>query len=187
MMTRTFGGFRLFTLKKRRRAISAFSLGGFMQGHRCGLRIIRLLPFLFLVLLPGLWGCGDGNDLSFPTEYQAVFLDNGQIFFGKLRDTGPAYLSLHDAYYIQRQVEPEKKEARNLLVRLGTEWHAPDFMRINTRHIVRIEPVAPDSRVALLIREAKAPPAAAPPAAAPTVKPPPAAAPKPKEKGPKGR
>jgi hypothetical protein len=62
----------------------------------------------------------------------------------------------------------EKKEARSVLVKRGSEWHAPDFMRINTRHILLIEPVAPDSRVALLIREAKNPPAAAPPAAAPS-------------------
>jgi hypothetical protein len=36
-------------------------------------------------------------------------------------------------------------------------------MRINYRHIVFIEPVAPNSKVALLIREAELPPAGAPP------------------------
>lgn len=85
-------------------------------------------------------------------------------------------------------------------MRLGSEWHAPDFMRINTRHIVFIEPVAPDSRVAQLIREAKAHPAGAPPAAAappaqtpaPAVAPPvqvpsPATAPKPDKRKPVGR
>jgi hypothetical protein len=99
---------------------------------------------------------------------------------------------LRDVYYIQRQVEPEKKEARNLLVRLGSEWHAPDFMRINNQHIVFIEPVAPDSRVAQLIREAKAQPAGPPPAASPppvqtpapvpSAQSPPAAEPKPEKR-----
>ncbi|MCL4501818.1 MAG: hypothetical protein M1438_08160 [Deltaproteobacteria bacterium] len=122
-----------------------------------------------LAFLAWLSGCSGGNDLAFPTEYQAVFLDNGQIFFGKLGDQNSNYLSLHEVYYVQRQVEPDKKITRNLLMRLGNEWHGPDFMKINTRHLVLIEPVAPNSRVARLIQEAKADPAAspAPPATAP--------------------
>jgi len=154
-------------------------------------------PLLFLVAGLLLSGCSGGSDLSFPTEYQAVFLDNGQVLFGKLGEVTSEYRTLRDVYYIQRQVEPEKKEARNLLVRLGSEWHAPDFMRINNRHIVFIEPVAPDSRVAQLIREARAHPAGPPPAAsappaqtpapapAPAAQPSPPAAPKP-EKRPAG-
>jgi len=135
-----------------------------------GLRAYGLSICLFLLLLPGLFaGCtgGGGGDLSFPTEYQAVFLDNGQVFFGKLGDQGSSFLSLRDVFFVQRQVEADKKTARNILMHLGSEWHGPDFMRLNTRHIVRIEPVAPDSQVAKLIREAKTAPAAAAPAAPP--------------------
>jgi len=150
-----------------------------MQRPQHGLRDFRLLVCLFLLPLAGLVaGCtGGGGDLSFPTEYQAVFLDNGQVFFGKIGATDSAFLTLRDVYYVQRVVSGEKKEARSILMRLGSEWHGPDFMRINTRHIVRLEPVAPDSQVARLIREAKAAPAAAAPAPGPMVSPPPAAAP----------
>ena len=154
-----------------------------MQQWRGGLRGLGFLPLPLLFLVAGLLlsGCSGGNDLSFLTEYQAVFLDNGQVFFGKLGDVSSEYATLRDVYYIQHQVDPEKKEARNLLVRLGSEWHAPDFMRINARHIVLIEPVAPDSRVAQLIREAKVRPAGPPPAASapPAQTPPPALAPAP--------
>ncbi len=146
-----------------------------MQPLPRGLKALGVLICLFLLPLAGLLaGCsGGGSDLSFATEYQAVFLDTGQVFFGKIGEASPDYLTLKDVYFVQRQVEPDKKAARNILMRLGSEWHGPDFMRINTRHIVRIEPVAPDSQVAKLIREAKAAPAAAAPAAATT--PPPAA------------
>ena len=171
-----------------------------MQQPRHGL-MVSWLVFLLIFALAGLMaGCGGGSDLSFTTEYQAVFLDNGQVLFGKLGDVGTDYLSLRDVYYIQRQVEPEKKEARNLLVRLGSEWHAPDFMRINARHIVFIEPVAPDSRVANSSgrpkrtppaprRPRRAPPARtpAPAVAPPTQTPPPATAPKPEKRRPAGR
>jgi len=121
------------------------------------------LPCLFLILLLAmLSGCGGSDDLVFPTEYQAVFMDNGQVFFGKLHKTGSSYLTLRDVFYIQRQVNEQKKEASFILLKRGSEWHGPDFMRINLRHVVLVEPVAPDSRVAQLIRQAKQPPAPAP-------------------------
>ncbi len=134
-----------------------------------GLRAFGIPVCLFLLTLAGLLaGCtGGGGDLTFPTEYQAVYLDNGQVFFGKIGDKGSGFLSLRDVFFVQRQVDADKKTARNMLMHLGGEWHGPDFMRINTRHIVRIEPVAPDSQVAKLIREAKAGAAAAPAATTP--------------------
>jgi hypothetical protein len=147
---------------------------------------VRLIIFLLLLALPfpALLGCG-GGDLTLPTEYQAVFLDNGQVFFGKLEKARPSYITLRDVFYVQTQVDQEKKQAKNILVKRGLEWHAPDFMQINTRHVVLIEPVAPESQVAQLIRrfkkgppldapkvkeEEKQPPASAP-AAAPKAKP----------------
>jgi hypothetical protein len=111
-------------------------------------------------------GCSGG--VKFPTEYQAVLLDNGQAYFGKVSDAGSAYILLEDVYYIQRVEDADKKEVKNILIKRGNELHGPEFMRINSRHVVLIEPVSPDSRVAQLIREANTPMAAAPaPAAAP--------------------
>lgn len=110
---------------------------------------------LLLFLLPALLaGCG-GSDLQFPTPYQAVFLDTGQVFFGRLQDSGSTYLTLRDVFYIKQQVAPDKKEVKGLLLKRGGEAHGPDFMRINARHVVLIEPVAPDSRVPQLILKAK--------------------------------
>ncbi len=97
----------------------------------------------------GLMGCSAG-DLDFPTEYQAVYLDNGQVFFGKISETGSPFPLLREVFFVQAQVDREKKESKNLLIRRGSEAHGPDFMRLNLRHIVVIEPVAPDSRVAQL-------------------------------------
>jgi hypothetical protein len=112
---------------------------------------------LLLTALLGLTGCGSTN-LDFPTEYQAVYLDNGQIFFGKLSDSGSSFPILRDVFFVQTQMDRDKKESKHLLFKRGSiEGHHPDFMRLNAQHIVVIEPVAPDSRVAQLIREAKAP------------------------------
>lgn len=123
--------------------------------HQWLLRTILFFLFLGVSFLPLLSGCS-GNDLKFSTEYQAVFLDNGQVYFGKLEGAGSDYPILREVFYVQRQVDQDKKEAKALLVKRGSEWHGPDFMRLNARHIVLIEPVSPGSRVAQLIKEAKA-------------------------------
>ena len=85
--------------------------------------------------------------------YHAVLLDNGQVFFGKLENFGSSFPTLTDVYYIHAETSPDSKESRNVLVKRGKEWHAPDRMQINVNHVVLIEPVAPDSKVSQLIKE----------------------------------
>ncbi|MBN1380628.1 MAG: hypothetical protein JXA41_03015 [Deltaproteobacteria bacterium] len=113
-------------------------------------------PFFILAVLLGLC-CFNGCDrkLDLQSEYQAVFLTNGQTFIGKLSNAGSDYPKLTEVFYIQRAVNPETKEATNILVKRGKEWHGPQFMYINAKNILIIEPVAPDSQVARLIREAR--------------------------------
>jgi len=122
------------------------------------------LPYLFLALLLVLLsGCGGSDDLRFATEYQAVFMDNGQVFFGRVQKSGPSFLTLRDVFYIQRQASKDgKEEPRAVLLKRGSEWHGPDSMLINLEHVVLIEPVAPDSRVFQLIMQAQRPPAPPP-------------------------
>jgi hypothetical protein len=100
-------------------------------------------------------GSAGKTKISLNTEYQAVFLDNGQAFFGKLENADSDYPLLKDVFYIQRLVNKETNEVKNTLVKRGSEWHAPDQMYINSKHIVLIEPVTPNSKVAELITEAK--------------------------------
>ncbi len=100
-------------------------------------------------------GCTERPKISFTTEYQAVFLDNGQAFIGMMEKAGSHYPVLKDVFYIQRQEDPKTKEVRSILVKRGSEWHGPDQMYINASHIVFIETVSPDSRVAKLITGAK--------------------------------
>jgi hypothetical protein len=51
-------------------------------------------------------------------------------------------------------VDPSTKRSSSILFRRGKEWHGPDFMVLNARHILLIEPVTPGSRVAQLIAAA---------------------------------
>lgn len=92
---------------------------------------------------------------AFKTEYQAVFLVNGQVYFGKLENADSPYPILRDVYYIQRQVDKDSKEAKGVLVKRVNDWHGPDYMYINSKQIAIMEPVSPTSKVGQLIKEAK--------------------------------
>jgi hypothetical protein len=110
--------------------------------------------FLAIVSLFTLTGCT--GKPTFSTPYQVVLLDNGQAYFGKIEKISHSYVLLTDIFYIQTQATPDGKVAGNVLIKRGQEWHSPDRMWVNTRHVIMIEPVAPESKVAQLIKEAKA-------------------------------
>ena len=91
---------------------------------------------------------------SQPLGYQAVLLDNNQVYFGKIASLNTDYPVLTDVYYIQTAVNQETHQSTNVLTKRGKEWHAPDKMLINRQHIIMIEPVTDGSTVAHLIEQA---------------------------------
>ena len=98
------------------------------------------------------------DPIKFSTEYQAVFLDNGQVYFGKLENPESTYPLLRNVFYVQNQVNQETKQTVSLLVKRGKEWHEPDVMYLNQRHVVMVEPVTPNSRLGQLIKQANTQP-----------------------------
>jgi hypothetical protein len=118
------------------------------------MRYLVLLLIGFAFFLSGCDKVGS-QKINFKTEYQAVFLPNGQVYFGKV-EQGVDYITLTDVFYIQSQVNKDTKEVTNSLVKRGKEWHGPDAMYISKGAVAMIEPVAADSQVSKLIQEAKA-------------------------------
>jgi hypothetical protein len=94
-------------------------------------------------------------------QYQAVFLENGQVYFGKITSEDNMYIHLEDIYYLQvnNQLgrENEVDNQSNLkLVKLGTEIHGPENeMRINYHKVLFIENLREDSEVVKVINEDK--------------------------------
>ena len=113
--------------------------------------------FLLTALSAGGWLVWNRKSavVKLDTTYHAVLLDNGQVYYGKIQGLGTEFPILTEVYYVQNQVNPQTKEVTNLLVRRGKEWHGPDRMILNARHIVLVEPVSPDSKVAQLISQGK--------------------------------
>ncbi len=110
------------------------------------------LGFVVALMLGGVvWKVTAGKAVSFDTPYQAIMLDNGQVYYGKIQGFSSAYPVMTEVYYVQEQLDPETKKVKNVLVRRGSEWHAPTRMLMNGRHIVMVEPVSPGSTLAKLI------------------------------------
>ena len=83
-------------------------------------------------------------------KYQAVFLANGQTYFGRYLDRLGPYAKIEDAFYIQQQPSPQEGQRGELkLVRRGSELHQPDAeMLVPKSAILFVEDLRPDSQVA---------------------------------------
>lgn len=100
-------------------------------------------------------------------KYQAVFLTNGQVYFGKLETLNGDYLRLTEIYYLQAQSEEtsedektnpqktsENAEADVQLIKLGNEVHGPqDEMIVSRDQVLFFENLKEDSRVSASIQQ----------------------------------
>ena len=99
-------------------------------------------------------------------EYQAIFLDNQQVYFAKVVKEDAMSVYLEDVYYIQtqQQVIPATEEGAEdtvkevpVLVKRGQELHQPSgWMQINRDKIVSIEQIGAESEILKEIEKVKA-------------------------------
>lgn len=109
-----------------------------------------------------------GGDAAIQRDkYQAVFLTNGQVYFGKLGNTGGDYMQLSDVYYLQvdqnvqgtgegeQQAEQATDEQSKVsLAKLGGELHGPeDTMQINQDQVLFWENLTDNSKVVGAIKQ----------------------------------
>lgn len=95
------------------------------------------------------------------TKYQAVFLSNGQIYFGKLYTHSDETMRLTDGYFPQAQADAsaDDEEATDTsggiqLIRLGDEVYGPENeIFISKDQILHYENLRTDSKVARLIQQ----------------------------------
>lgn len=108
-------------------------------------------------------------------KYYAVFLTNGQVYFGHLSNYNTDSPLLTDIYYLQRSPsseqssvelgketgQPQGQEAQSnenqnkfSLIKLGKELHGPeDAMLLNKKHILFIEELKDDGQVVKAIKD----------------------------------
>jgi len=96
-------------------------------------------------------------------DYRAVFLSNGQVYFGKLTRETSRYLYLDDVYYIQVQEQTQAPTTEGgqpttvsvpTLLKRGSELHQPyGSLLLNRDQVVAIENVGADSQVLQQIKQ----------------------------------
>jgi hypothetical protein len=96
-------------------------------------------------------------------EYQALFLTNGQVYFGKLTKVDNSYVKLTDIYYlqVQQQVQPkdqnQQQQPQVSLAKLGGELHGPeDVMYVSRSQVLFWENLKDDGKVTKAIKDYKA-------------------------------
>lgn len=97
--------------------------------------------------------------------YSAVFLTNGQVYFGKMEKNDRTEIVLNDVYYLQVTPEGGQTSQQTLntlnqtrfnLVKLGDELHGPtDELFINRSQVIFYEYLRDDSKVVESIKSQK--------------------------------
>lgn len=134
-----------------------------------GRKVTALVVLLILVALAMGWSWwlfgrntnyDEGKTIN-SKEFQAVFLTNGQVYFGKLGDLNHKYVTLTDIYYLQVQSSDNSLQnassstttnSQVSLAKLGSELHGPeDKMSISSDQVLFWENLKSDSKVSQAI------------------------------------
>jgi hypothetical protein len=125
--------------------------------------IVGIVILVAIIVLAGwfIYGSSTGSNIE-GDKYQAVFLTDGQVYFGKLHTLNSEYMKLTNIYYLQTKATPTSnpqqttsQAATNVqLVKLGNEIHGPeDEMIISKRQIMFFENLKNTGKVSTLIEQ----------------------------------
>lgn len=98
-------------------------------------------------------------------QYQALFLTNGQVYFGHLGQINDSYVKLNDIYYLQVQQQVQPKDSKTpadqqpaiSLAKLGGELHGPeDVMYVSRQQVLFWENLKNDGKVVKAIQDFQA-------------------------------
>ena len=109
---------------------------------------IAVAAFVLALLIIRVW------DFTIPrvgaARYQAVFLENGQTWFGHYRDRLGPYAAMESVYYVQTKASQDPDvPTTSQLIKRGNELHAPDpRLLIPKTAILFIEDLRDDSPIA---------------------------------------
>lgn len=102
---------------------------------------------------------GGDNENKFvdTSKYQAVFLNNGQVYFGNVKDLNSSYVRMTNIYYLTQSSSNSNSSSNNnySLVKLGCQQiHDPlDEMVINRSQVTFWENLNPSGKVVTSIKQ----------------------------------
>jgi hypothetical protein len=113
---------------------------------------------IFIIVLSAIFFYRNSTGASIDGgEYQALFLTNGQVYFGKLQTLNSEYMKMTDIFYLQAktgtsstnpQATTNQQSTDVQLIKLGSEVHGPeDQMIISKSQILFFENLKKDGKV----------------------------------------
>lgn len=121
------------------------------------LGIILSISLLILVIamLLGISTKSSEASMVDKDRYQAVFLNGGQAYFGKIKALNERYIDISDIYYISTNGQSNTSQQANIsLVKLGSELHCPqDRMVVNREQVLFWENLNDDGKVVNAIKQ----------------------------------
>jgi hypothetical protein len=141
-------------------------------------KLIISILIIAIILVGGWYAIGKYTNInlpgmssseSAPSGWHAIFLSNGQVYFGQIDNIDGHDLILSDIYYLQvvdqplqqsqgsdEVIDPANPKQGLTLAKLGGELHGPtDRMVINRDHIMLTEELKADSNVVVAINAYK--------------------------------
>lgn len=119
--------------------------------------IVYWTTLVVLVLLAIMFVGRSSNTFVDTETIQAVFLSDGQVYFGELEGVNKEFLTLENVYYLEDSTESglsDGEEGELTLIRLGSEVHEPqDSLHINKDRVLFIENLKEDSRIISVINQ----------------------------------
>ncbi len=125
-----------------------------------GVVILFGVAILVAALAVGFSHVGNSNESKYINtgKYQAVFLNNGQVYFGKIQSMNTQYLNLTSVYYLTQAsatgTSSTSSDSNYTLVKLGCQQiHDPiDQMLINRSQVTFWENLQDSGKVATSIK-----------------------------------
>ncbi len=145
-------------------AVTADGGGSFLAKLLTVFLILAAVTFIGVYLSRAV-GSLTSNSAVNGKEFQAVFLTNGQVYFGKVSKVDSSYVKLTNIYYLQvtaaangsQTVQPKASDTANQqvsLAKLGGELHGPeDTMFISRQQVLFWENLKSDGKVAKAIAD----------------------------------
>ncbi len=101
----------------------------------------------------------------FSDTYYGVFLDNNDVYFGKITKRDASFITLENTFYLRvTQVQQKDKDDKDVdvpsisIVKLGEELHSPTGkIELQVGKIISIQELDPASQVIKIINDYKAP------------------------------
>jgi hypothetical protein len=119
--------------------------------------IIGIAILALIALGLTLWFTQRSAASTYNTQsYQAVFLSNNQVYFGKIKTIDKDVIRMEDVYYFQSNGEKTTEDSKASLIKLGNELHGPqNGMYISRSQVLFWEDLRDDGKVVQAIKQQK--------------------------------